>query len=262
MKTRSLVALCGSFGYELDPRNLTTEELAEIRRYIELHKKLSPIVIQGDLYRLWSPFTSDSAAWMFVTQDKSEAVAIAVNLRREVGRLLPRLTLRGLAPNKVYQVEELCPGHVVRNIDTGAIDFDSSGVYQFGTPLRMSGRALCCAGLPVRFLWLSCLHGQAVPFCVARAARARVLAILVVAHGRWCLKQRPPVFRSHAYFLSYSCHRPVFVCLTPVALSGLSLLLLHRSSFCLTRTVLSTRSRLLLARVAVVPAQRPCCNTC
>lgn len=150
MKTRSLVAFCGTFGYELDPRNLTTEELAEIRRYIELHKKLSPIVIQGDMYRMWSPFTSDSAAWMFVSQDKNDAVAIAVNLRREVGRLLPRLTLRGLAPNKVYQVEELCPGHVVRNIDTGAIDFDSSGVYQFGTPLRMSGRALCSAGLPVR----------------------------------------------------------------------------------------------------------------
>lgn len=150
MKTRSLVALCGTFGYELDPRNLTTEELAEIRRYIELHKKLSPIVIKGDMYRLWSPFMSDSAAWMFVSQDKNDAVAIAVNLRREVGRLLPRLTLRGLAPNKVYQVEELCPGHVVRNIDTGAIDFDSSGVYQFGTPLRMSGRALCSAGLPVR----------------------------------------------------------------------------------------------------------------
>lgn len=153
MKTRSLVALCGTFGYELDPRNLTTEELAEIRRYIELHKKLSPIVIQGDMYRMWSPFTSDSAAWMFVSQDKNDAVAIAVNLRREVGRLLPRLTLRGLAPNKVYQVEELCPGHVVRNIDTGAIDFDSSGVYQFGTPLRMSGRALCSAGLPVKFLF-------------------------------------------------------------------------------------------------------------
>jgi len=222
MKTRSLVALCGSFGYELDPRNLTTEELAEIRRYIDLHKKLSPIVIQGDLYRLWSPFTSDSAAWMFVSQDKSEAVAIAVNLRREVGRLLPRLTLRGLAPNKVYQVEELCPGHVVRNIDTGAIDFDSSGVYQFGTPLQMSGRALCCAGLPVRFLSLSCLRGQAVPFGATRAARACVSAILVVTHAHWCVQRRPILFRSHADLLRYSCHYPAFDCLTPVALSGLS----------------------------------------
>lgn len=183
MKTRSLVALCGSFGYELDPRNLTTEELAEIRRYIELHKMLSPIVIQGDLYRMWSPFMSDSAAWMFVSQDKVDAVAIAVNLRREVGRLLPRLTLRGLAPNKVYQVEELCPGHVVRNIDTGAIDFDSSGVYQFGTPLRMSGRALCSAGLPVR-LGTSLSGGWHVPVG-ARFCCFSLLTLCLSCSGGW-----------------------------------------------------------------------------
>lgn len=211
MKTRSLVALCGSFGYELDPRNLTTEELAEIRRYIELHKMLSPIVIQGDLYRMWSPFTSDSAAWMFVSQDKVDAVAIAVNLRREVGRLLPRLTLRGLAPNKIYQVEELCPGHVVRNIDTGAIDFDSSGVYQFGTPLRMSGRALCSAGLPVR-LGISLFGAGLVPFG-ARLCCFFLLTMRRACSGGWmhCLwvhfGHTAPV-RTFARFL---IHRPFVV---------------------------------------------------
>lgn len=256
MKTRSLVALCGSFGYELDPRNLTTEELAEIRRYIELHKMLSPIVIKGDLYRMWSPFTSDSAAWMFVSQDKEDAVAIAVNLRREVGRLLPRLTLRGLAPNKIYQVEELCPGHVVRNIDTGAIDFDSSGVYQFGTPLRMSGRALCSAGLPVR-LGIPPFRGVLVPFgawlCCFVLLTTRLVCSGGWVYGVWVLFW---ACIPCSYLLTVS-NLPLFFCL-PAAISILLLLdphpparFLRRSSSCLTRTASSTRSRPLRARMCL-----------
>lgn len=253
MKTRSLVALCGSFGYELDPRNLTTEELAEIRRYIELHKMLSPIVIKGDMYRMWSPFTSDSAAWMFVSQDKVDAVAIAVNLRREVGRLLPRLTLRGLSPNKVYEVEELCPGHVVRNIDTGAIDFDSSGVYQFGTPLRMSGRALCSAGLPVRLGIPSCGGFVTLGSCLCcsfwqamRGARCggwmcglwvpfgHVAPVRIVM--RLLIHRPSPVVRPLARFLCY-------------VLTHSTAPLYLRSSSCLTPTASSTRSRPLRARM-------------
>jgi len=155
MKTRSLVAMCGTFGYELDPRQLSEDEKGEISAYIQLYKRLAPLIRQGSLYRLWNPFLSSSAAWMFVNRDASHALVFAFNIRREVGRLLPRLLLRGLIYESVYQVEELCPGKLVRNIDTGAIMLDPRGVYQYGEnkKLLLSGRTLCCAGLPVKFLF-------------------------------------------------------------------------------------------------------------
>lgn len=92
---------------------------------------------------------------MFVKNDASHALVFAFNIRREVGRLLPRLLLRGLSFETVYEVEELCPGKLVRNIDTGAIMLDPRGVYQYGEnkKLLLSGRTLCCAGLPVKFLF-------------------------------------------------------------------------------------------------------------
>lgn len=153
MKTRAVVAMSGTFGYELDPREFSEEDISEVQRYIELQKRIAPLVYEGDMYRLWSPFKSDSAAWMFVSRDKNHATVMAVSIRRVVGRLLPRLKLRGLDPGKVYHVEELCPGTIVRNADTGAMDHAPMGVYQYGVPLTMTGRTLQNAGLPVKFLF-------------------------------------------------------------------------------------------------------------
>lgn len=153
MKTRSIVAMSGTFGYELDPRGFTDDDNAEIRHFIDLHRRLSPLVYNGDMYRLWSPFKTDSGAWMFVSRDSHWAIVIAVNLKREVGRLLPRLKLRGLRDDLVYVIEELCPGTVVRNVDTGAIEHTKIGVYQYGDTVSMTGRTLRCAGLPVKFMF-------------------------------------------------------------------------------------------------------------
>eukprot|EP00180_Rhodochaete_pulchella_P003672 Plantae.Rhodophyta-Rhodochaete_pulchella.ctg6488.p1 GENE.Plantae.Rhodophyta-Rhodochaete_pulchella.ctg6488~~Plantae.Rhodophyta-Rhodochaete_pulchella.ctg6488.p1 ORF type:complete len:736 (-),score=119.30 Plantae.Rhodophyta-Rhodochaete_pulchella.ctg6488:591-2513(-) len=153
MKTRSIVAMNGSFGYELDPRGLSEVEISEIKGYIALQKRFCGLVRDGDLYRLWNPFEMDSAAWMYVAEDKKEAVVMAVNLRREVGRLEPRLRLGGLDPSKVYSIEEFCPGTLVRNVGTGAIELDPNGVFQYGRALVLSGQTLLTAGLPVKFLF-------------------------------------------------------------------------------------------------------------
>lgn len=153
MKTRSVVALSGTFGYELDAREFTDEDIAEVRGYVKLHRRLAPLVYQGDMYRLWSPFKSTSAAWMFVSTDQRWGVVIAVNIRRIVGRLLPRLRLRGLDEDMRYRVEELYPGTVVRNAETGAIEHTQLGVYQYGVPLTVSGRTLQNAGLPIKFMF-------------------------------------------------------------------------------------------------------------
>lgn len=153
MKTRAIVAMSGTFGFELDPRELTDDEMVEIRKYIKLHKRIAALVYRGDMYRLWSPFKSDSAAWMFVAPEARWAIVIAVNIRRVVGRLLPRLKLRGLIDHLSYSIEEVVPGTVTRNPHTGAIEHTHLSVYQYGAPIVLTGRTLRNAGLPIKFLF-------------------------------------------------------------------------------------------------------------
>eukprot|EP01138_Halocafeteria_seosinensis_P005398 gb/GECG01005518.1/.p1 GENE.gb/GECG01005518.1/~~gb/GECG01005518.1/.p1 ORF type:complete len:1395 (+),score=165.44 gb/GECG01005518.1/:1-4185(+) len=71
MKTRFLVALCGTFGLEMDLEPFKESELAELEYYIQLRKELAPITTFGKFYRLWSPFKFDSAAWMFVVHSST-----------------------------------------------------------------------------------------------------------------------------------------------------------------------------------------------
>lgn len=152
-KTRSLVAMAGTYGYELDPREMTDDDIKEIRKFISIQKLVAPLVYTGDMYRLWSPFNSDSSAWMFLSRAKDHAFVIAVNMRREVGRLEPRLKFQDLIPSAMYSVKELCPGTMVRNPHTSAIEHDPRGVYQFGPKLVLSGFTLCRAGLPIKFMF-------------------------------------------------------------------------------------------------------------
>lgn len=153
MKTRSLLAMCGTFGYELDPRKWSVDDVEEIKGYIAMFKRVSPLIYEGDLYRLWDPFRCSSLAWMFVSRDKLRAIVFAFKVTREVGRLDPRLRLRGLLPDVVYCVEELCPGTVAFNPDNGAIMHDPRGIYQMGERIDVSGRTLMAAGVPAKFLF-------------------------------------------------------------------------------------------------------------
>ena len=72
-RTRALVAMCGTFGYELDLRKLGPIEVAAMRRQIGAHKLVAPIVRDGELHRLWDPFLTPYCAWMYVLRGKAGA---------------------------------------------------------------------------------------------------------------------------------------------------------------------------------------------
>ncbi|KAA8490530.1 Alpha-galactosidase AgaA [Porphyridium purpureum] len=161
LKTRTIMAMMGTFGFEMDPRHWTEEEMLEVRASVSMYKRFAKLINYGDLFRLWSPFDSDSMAWMHVAPDKQEAIVFAVNIRREVGRLNPLLQLGGLAPNMMYSVEELLPGTLARNMQTGTIEKTAQAVYQYGRVLAVSGTSLMNAGIPIKFIFDSdsaCFH--------------------------------------------------------------------------------------------------------
>ncbi len=109
IKYRFDVAMSGRLGLELHPKNMTEEELEFSTKAIETYKKeIRPIVQQGDLYRLVSPYENTYASIMYVNKEKSKAVQFFYGMNMTYcGDYPPPVKLQGLDPKAKYRVEEL-----------------------------------------------------------------------------------------------------------------------------------------------------------
>ena len=58
----------------------------------------------GNFYRLISPFEGDEAAWVVVSEDRTEALAGYYRQRQPANGCYQRLRLSGLDPEAEYQV--------------------------------------------------------------------------------------------------------------------------------------------------------------
>lgn len=106
LKTRGIVAMAGTFGYELDPGKLTESEKEEIKEQIIQYKKYYHLINEGEYYRLISPFEQkDVSAWAFVSKDKSEALACFVKMKNRVNEPFFRMKLCGLIADRQYEAE-------------------------------------------------------------------------------------------------------------------------------------------------------------
>ena len=76
LKTRSVTAMAGTFGYELDLRKLPEEILGTIKEQVEQYQRLRPIMHDGLYYRLSDPFKEEVAAWEFVCEGKCLVFAV------------------------------------------------------------------------------------------------------------------------------------------------------------------------------------------
>ena len=103
---RSVAAMSGTFGYELDLEKLSVEEKDKIREQIAEYKKLAPLILNGRYYRLTNPFTDEVAAWQYVSEDKEEVLFNAVQLEIH-GNMTPVFVrLKGLERGVFYQEEQ------------------------------------------------------------------------------------------------------------------------------------------------------------
>ncbi|MGA7904388.1 MAG: alpha-galactosidase [Terrimicrobiaceae bacterium] len=106
-KTRGEVAFTGAFGYELDVSILSNEDRAEIRRQTALYKQVRHLFIEGDLYRLRSPFESNEAAWMVVSPARDEALVTHVTILSLPNAADRSLRLKGLDTDAEYQIGDI-----------------------------------------------------------------------------------------------------------------------------------------------------------
>ncbi len=103
LHTRGIVAMAGTFGYELDPGNLSREEKEEIRKQICEYKKYAELIQKGDYYRLSDPFCDAYGAWMFVSEDREEALVHVVMLEVHGNMPVNYVPVKGLIADAVYE---------------------------------------------------------------------------------------------------------------------------------------------------------------
>jgi alpha-galactosidase len=100
---RGNAAMSGLLGYELDLTQLTEEEKAQIKEQITFYKKHRRLLQLGRFVRLLSPYEGNDAAWLYVSQDKKEAIVFYFRVLDEASAPLVTLKLAGLDPDLTYQ---------------------------------------------------------------------------------------------------------------------------------------------------------------
>lgn len=103
---RGNVAMSGVLGYELDLTTMTDEEKAAIKEQVAFYKKHRQLFQYGTFIRLLSPFAGNDTAWMYVSEDKQEAIVFYFRVLAEASAPLITLKLAGLAAETLYQMGE------------------------------------------------------------------------------------------------------------------------------------------------------------
>ena len=112
VKFRTDVASMCKLGFDIGLKDLTAEELDYCQQAVANWKRLQPAIMDGDQYRLVSPYETSHMAVNYVTKDQNKAVLFAYDVHPRFQEKLMRVKLQGLDAQKNYKVEEinLMPG--------------------------------------------------------------------------------------------------------------------------------------------------------
>lgn len=134
-KTRGYVALAGTFGYELDITKLSEEDRKIIPHQIELYKKYSDIVRNGDYWRIASYSENhEFDCWACISKDKNKALVTFVQVLNHPNFKTRFVKIKGICAESNYLVHYL--------------DDDKNS-----KPLKMKGSTIMNAGIPVSRDW-------------------------------------------------------------------------------------------------------------
>ena len=103
LSTRAVVAMAGTFGYELDLQKLTADEKEMVKAQIVRYKQLQPLLLEGRCERLTDAVTDTCfTAWQFTAPDRSRAAVSVVVIDPQANPWPIHIRLRGLDPQALY----------------------------------------------------------------------------------------------------------------------------------------------------------------
>ncbi|MBQ8320699.1 MAG: DUF4838 domain-containing protein [Clostridia bacterium] len=107
LATRGNIARLGAFGYELDTSSLSKEEIQEVKAQVQEYKREEELILNGDLYRLNSPFEGNLFAVEVVSKDKKKATLTVMKPISVHNDDTLRIYPKGLNEGDRYEVKEL-----------------------------------------------------------------------------------------------------------------------------------------------------------
>ena len=107
LKCRFDIAMAAKLGMDLQPSQMTEKEYAFSQNAIRTYKEIRNTILTGDLYRILSPYKNNRTVYMYVNDDKNEAVVFNFLIRKEVYPKPSTIVLQGLDPGKKYTLKEI-----------------------------------------------------------------------------------------------------------------------------------------------------------
>lgn len=112
VKFRTDVCSSCKLGFDIDLKSLSGDEYKFVQNAVKNYDSMKPMVLEGDQYRLVSPYEGNHCAINYVSKDKQRAVLFAYDLHPRYKEPVMNVKMQGLDADKVYTVKEinLMPG--------------------------------------------------------------------------------------------------------------------------------------------------------
>lgn len=112
VKFRTDVAMMCKLGFDIRINEMSQPDQQYCKEAVANFNRLGNVILDGDLYRLMSPYEGEHSAVMYVNENKSKAVLYSFDIYPRYAEQLQPLRLQGLNSNSLYEVKEinLVPG--------------------------------------------------------------------------------------------------------------------------------------------------------
>lgn len=112
IKFRTDVAMMCKFGFDISIQEMNADEQAFCKEAVSNYNNLKKVILDGNFYRLVSPYETNHTAVMHVDQSQNKAVLFAYDIHPRFKEKIFPVKLQGLDPMKNYTVKEinLMPG--------------------------------------------------------------------------------------------------------------------------------------------------------
>jgi len=126
MQARHIMALTGSFGYELPPEKICNEDREYVKEFIKFYNENYDIFQNGKYYRLSDPKTDEYAVFEYVYENR--VIVGVMRLENHAVNLQNTIKLKGLDSDYVYTDKE------------SGKQYLGAQLMQFGMPIKLNDR--------------------------------------------------------------------------------------------------------------------------
>lgn len=107
VKFRTDVAMMGKLGFDIRIHDMTPAEQEYCKGAVKNFNRLGNAILDGDLYRLVSPYEGNHSAVMYVNEATDKAVLFAFDIHPRYAETLQPVRLQGLSPEAQYEIKEI-----------------------------------------------------------------------------------------------------------------------------------------------------------